>query len=321
MKILQYLEAGRPELLDAPIPEPGPGQVLMKVTAVTTCPHWDLHYMAGEPMIPGTALQYPIAPGQPGHEATGVVAAVGEGVSEFIEGDHLALWRDQGPGRHGAYAEYVLADVRNSLKVPSSLAPEAIASLELAMCIQSSFNQVLRIFAIEGTRFAISGLGPAGLLGIQIARAYGAAEVVAFDPVPARRELALKLGADRALDPLDPGAFPQDRFSKEAIDLAIDCTGVAAAVQYLMERTRDMVALFGVLRDPVEFGFKHWCNSLHLVGYGPQTYDAAQKALAHVVAGQLDMTAIVSKTLPLEQYREGVELLRKKEAIKICYKP
>jgi len=321
MKAIQYQEPGRPELVEVPIPEPGPGQVLMKVTGVATCPHWDLHLMDGLSMIPGKTVNYPCPVGQPGHEATGEVVSIGEGVNEFVEGDSVALWRDQGQDRDGCYAEYVLADADNILKVPSSLEPEAIASLELAMCIQASFNQVLHIFPIENTRFGISGLGPAGLLGVQIAKAYGAREVVAFDPIESRRQAARKLGADRVLDPLRDGAFPQDRFSREAMDLSIDCTGIPESIEYLMHRTRNMVALFGVLREEVRFGFEHWCNSLHLVGYGPQNRDAAEKALAHIVSGKLLLSPLISKVLPLESYEEGVALLRKKKAIKICFKP
>ena len=82
MKVLQVeVPGGGFTLLDVPTPQPGPGQVLLRVEAVTTCPQWDLHLRHNEPMFVGHRFVYPYAPGQPGHEATGVIAAVGTGVT------------------------------------------------------------------------------------------------------------------------------------------------------------------------------------------------------------------------------------------------
>ncbi len=321
MKAIQYLEAGRPEWVETPVPQPGRGQILLEVLGVTTCPRWDLHLMDGVSMAPGGTIDYPTPIGHPGHEAVGNVVKLGDGVSKFSIGDCVALWRDQGAGRDGCYAEFVVADEGNLLKAPSDLMPEAIASLELAMCVEVSFAQILNIDSIEGKRFAVSGLGPAGLVAVQIAKAYGAEEVLAFDPVETRRNLALKLGADEALDPLDENSFPHDRFSPEALDLSIDCTGLPASVEYLMRRTRNVVALFGVLREPVRFGFQHWCRGLHLVGYGDQNLEAAEAALGHIVSGALNLASLVSFKLPLKDYKEGIALLRRKEAIKILFTP
>ncbi len=59
MKVLQYIEKGRPEIVDLPIPEPGEGQVLLKIEGIATCPHWDLHIMDGISMVPGGMVEYP----------------------------------------------------------------------------------------------------------------------------------------------------------------------------------------------------------------------------------------------------------------------
>ncbi len=321
MKVLQYLEKGRPEIIDLPVPAPGNGQVLLKIQGIATCPHWDLHIMDGISMVPGGTVEYPYTPGQPGHEAMGEIVEVGPGAEPFMIGNRVALWQDQAGATQGCYAEYVVADIENLLEIPSNLTPEQIASLELAMCVQVSFDQISNVKSIAGSRFAVSGLGPAGLVAIQLAKAYGAAEVIAFDPVESRRELATSLGADRALDPTDENAFPHNRFSPEAIDLAVDCTGLKVSVEYLMHRTVDVVALFGVLRDNVDFGFTHWCRGLHLVGYGAHNKGAAETALAHIVAGRLRLDPLITTTLPLARYAEGVELLRQQKAIKVCFTP
>ncbi|EDY81415.1 oxidoreductase, zinc-binding dehydrogenase family [Verrucomicrobiia bacterium DG1235] len=321
MKAIQYMAAGCPELVDVPVPVAGNGQVLLKVEGVATCPQWDMHLMRGESMVPGGVIDYPTPVGHPGHEAVGRVEALGSGVAGFSVGDRAALWRDQGASRDGCYAEYVVVDTGNLIKVPENLDTKDIASLELAMCIQVSFDQILNIGSIEGKRFGVSGLGPAGLLAVQLAKAYGASEVVAFDPVESRRALAASIGADRVLDPREPDCFPHDRFKPGRLELAIDCTGLGVSVNFLLKRTREVVALFGVLREEVGFGFFQWCGGLHLVGYGEQNRFAAERALQHIESGSLKLSPLISETLPLSEYAKGVALLERQEAIKICFIP
>lgn len=319
MKALQYMEAGRPELLDIDRPSPGAGQVLVKVLGVTTCPHWDLHLMAGEPMFPGHQLVYPYTPGQPGHEAMGEVIELGPNVTDVDIGSSVVMWRDRGHGKPGCYAQYVPVLTENLLVLPQALPARQIASLELAMCVQCTLDMVLPLDALDGKRVAVSGLGPAGLVALQLARAYGAAAVIGIDPLPERRALAEKLGLDQALAPDSPD-LPAHRRAPGAFDTGIDCTGLAPAVQSLMDRTRHLVTVFGVLRDEVRFGFQHW-TGLILAGAGSHNRDAAERALEHVLAGRLDLAPLVSAELPLSRYVEGVELLRTKQAMKVCFFP
>ena len=65
----------------------------------------------------------------------------------------------------------------------------------------------------------------------------------------------------------------------------------------------------------------HWCRGLHLVGYGAHNKAAAETALAHISAGSLKLAPLITKTLPLEQYAEGVAMLREQKAIKVCFTP
>jgi threonine dehydrogenase-like Zn-dependent dehydrogenase len=319
MKALQYIEAGRAELRDFDDPRPAPGEVLVKVLGVTTCPHWDLHLMAGEPMFPGQQLAWPYTPGQPGHEAMGEVAAVGEGVERLAVGQHVVCWRDRGHAKSGCYAQYVCMAPDDVLAIPAELAPQQVASLELAMCVQVSIDQLERLEALRGKRVGVCGLGPAGLVALQLARAAGAREVIGIDPLADRRALAERLGADRALPPESP-ELPKARRQAESFDCAIDCTGLAAAVQALMSRTNDAVALFGVLRQEVRYGFGHW-GGLALLGYGRHNRPAAQRALGHLLAGRLSLAPLVSVSLPLSRYAEGVAMLRDKSALKVCFLP
>ena len=320
MKILQILAPGEVVWREAPIPQPEAGEVLVKVAAITTCPHWDLHLMSGEPMFPGVPLPYPYTPGQPGHEMTGEVAAVGPGVTGFAIGERVAAWRDAGARRQGCYAQYVAFQAENLLPIPAHVAPEQVASLELAMCVQVSFDQLQRLAAVQGKRFGVNGLGPAGLVAVQMARAYGAAQVIAVDPLPDRRNLALQLGADLAVAP-DDDYWTTAPATPFALDAALDCTGLAVAIQPLLARTQGVVALFGVLREEVRFGWEHWRRGFQLLGYERHNRPAAEQALRLIEQGQLELSPLATHSLPLHRYAEGVELLRAKQAIKVRFLP
>jgi threonine dehydrogenase-like Zn-dependent dehydrogenase len=319
MMQLRIVAPGRAEWRAAPVPEPGEGHVLLKVLGVTTCAHWDLHLMSGEDMFPGRPLPYPYMPGQPGHEAAGVVAAVGPGVKDLSAGMPIAAWRDPGHQVPGCYAQYVCLASEHVLQVPADLPPREIAPLELAMCVHSSFDEMGKLDAVAGARFCVSGLGPAGLIAVQLARIHGARHIVGIDPIRSRRELAVSLGADEAVRPGDP-ALPTGRTSSDAFDAAIDCAGLRASAQSLMDRTRRIVAVFGVLREDVRFGFEHWAG-LTLFGSPPHNRPSAERALALVKERRLSLAPIVSHELPFTRYSEGVEMLRNRQATKVCFDP
>jgi threonine dehydrogenase-like Zn-dependent dehydrogenase len=318
--VLQIEAPGKPVWKTMDIPPLEPGEVLVKVRGITTCPHWDLHMMRGETMFPGTALEYPLVPGQPGHEAMGEIVAVSDGVTGFEPGMRVAAWRDPGNRRMGCYAEYVPIRAEDLLPVDPDLRPEEIASLELAMCVQGSFDQLLERGGVAGKRVAVSGLGPSGLIAVQLARAHGAKEVVGFDPLPDRRRSALDLGAD---DVRDPGtyAWMNDRFGAGVFDSALDTTGLPVSIERLMGMTRDTVAIFGVLRSPVRFGTEQWWGGFALLGYATHTRSAAVTAYRLIAEGKLRLAPLVTAQLPLERYGEGVEMLRTGKALKVLFTP
>lgn len=318
MKILQIKEPGRAIWTDIDIPKPGKGEILIKVTGVTTCPHWDMHILGGKPMFPGMKLEYPYLLGQPGHEAVGEVVDLGEDVSLLKIGDRVAAWRDTGKPRQGFYAQYNTFHEDDLLKVPRHLKDEEIASLELAMCVEVSFQQLAVLGGVKGRRLGISGLGPAGLLGVQMARAHGAAEVVGIDPMPERRDLAHELGAHLVLDPAHD-EWPASR-SDGAMDDSIDMTGLPISIEYLMERTKRAVALFGVLREEVRFTSRQMFGpGLILMGYSDHNRKAAETALQMIGEGQLKLAPLITQKMSFNDYGKGIDLLQQKKAIKILF--
>jgi threonine dehydrogenase-like Zn-dependent dehydrogenase len=229
------------------------------------------------------------------------------------------MWRDPGHERWGCYAEYVSATAENVIEIGDKLPLEKVVSLELGMCVQVSFDELLQVMDLEGKRIAIGGLGPSGLVAVQLAKAYGATEVVGIDPVQERRGLSEQLGADWTAKP-NSSKLPKDRRSKKAFDAAVDCTGLPASIEGLMNRTKRAVGIFGVLREDVRFGAQHW-GGLTLMGYVPHNRGAAERALKCIEQEQLNLEPLISKKLPLAQYTQGIALLQDKQAIKICFLP
>lgn len=321
MRVLQIVRPGEAEWRDEPVPQPGLGEVLVKVLGVTTCPHWDIHLMDGEPMFAGSELAYPLTPGQPGHEMVGEVVEIGPGVESPVVGDRVAAWRDRGTEvSQGCYGQYVAFDARCLLVVPGDLDIDAIAPLELAMCVHVTFDQLAKFGGVRGKRVGVAGLGPAGLIAVQMARSYEASHVVGIDPLPDRGQMAIQLGAHEIATP-DEAGFPAGREQPLGLDVAIDATGLKPAIEFLVDRTREVVAIFGVLREAVELTAARTRGGFAIMGYGSHNLGAAERALALVERGDVQLAPLVSHRLPLSRYAEGVDLLRAREATKILFLP
>lgn len=323
MQILQVDEGERSQLLEAPTPAPGPRQVLLRILGVATCPQWDLHLRHNEPMFLGHKFQYPYVPGQPGHEATGVIEAMGEEVADLALGDRVSAWRDPGHRNPGCYAQFALLDAINVIRVPADLSLEATASVELAMCVAATFLMLKEMNVICGRRFGVNGLGPAGLIAAQIARAEGAATVVGFDLSPDRRAYARQsVGLDAAFDPRSTSEITAPSRSRpDSLETGIDCVGARASVEWLMDHVRDTVALFGVQREAYSFEPRHYSPALRLCGYPGHSRVAAEYAVSLIVRGALDLTPLITHRLPLSRYEEGIGLLERQEALKVLFLP
>lgn len=303
------------------MPEAGPGEVLVRVLGVATCPHWDLHMFDGIPMGPGHDFSYPLRPGHPGHEAMGEVVALGAGVSGLRVGDRVAAWRSNLGGSDGFYRQFNSYPAELLFKVHKSIKPAEVASLELAMCVESAFGQLAMAGGVGGRRVGVAGLGPGGLVAVQLAKAHGAAEVVGIDPVPSRRELACSLGADEVAAP-DDAEWKASRSDVSALDMAVDCTGRSEAVEFLLARTRTAVALFGVLRAGVRYAPElMWGPGVSLFGYGDHTREMGARALGFIADGRLRLEPLMTCMIPLRNYTDAIELLRTQKAVKVLFDP
>jgi propanol-preferring alcohol dehydrogenase len=228
MKAAVVRSFGKPLTIeDVPVPVPGPGEVLVKVKACGVC-HTDLHAASGDWPVK------PTPPFIPGHEAAGIVAAVGPGVTdlkvgvawlhdaclscEYCETGWETLCEHQhntGYSVNGGFAEYVIASAPFAARLPANVDFAAIAPILCAGV--TTYKGLKETEARPGEWVVISGVGGLGHVAIQYARAMGL-KVVGVDIAEDKLELARNAGADHAVNALD----------RDAVEKVLSVTGGGA---------------------------------------------------------------------------------------------
>ena len=217
-----------------------------------------------------------------------------------------------------ATPQYVVHKADNVIRVPAELPDTALASVELAMCVATVFRMLKEMNVLENRRFGVCGLGPAGLVAVQMAMAEGAESVLGFDLNPSRRELAGQIGATACYDPRTTSAGKTET-SNLRLESAVDCVGAQSSVAFLMDHTDDVVALFGVQRENYLYKPDH--SHLRLCGYKGHFRESAEYAVNLIREGRLNLSPMITHKMPLERYSEGIDLLETQKAVKVCFLP
>jgi propanol-preferring alcohol dehydrogenase len=214
---------GKPLAIEnVPIPVPGPGELLVKVRACGVC-HTDLHAASGDWPVK------PVPPFIPGHEAAGVVAALGPGVTDFKVGDAVGVawlhdaclrceycetgWEtlcghqhNTGYSVNGGFAEYVIASAAFAARLPAKVDFAAVAPILCAGV--TTYKGLKETEARPGEWVVISGVGGLGHVAVQYAKAMGL-KVVGLDIAEDKLALAREAGAEHAVNALDKDAIAQ----------------------------------------------------------------------------------------------------------------
>lgn len=202
MKALQFLDENTPEVSELPVPEIGADEVLVAARSVGIC-HSDIELLEGRYIIP---FSYPVIPG---HEWAGEIVAVGERVTDFSVGDRVVgecvIGEDHfGFSISGAIADFFVARPEWLHRIPASIDYSSAALIETFTVAYHALMSVGNINASDTV--AVLGAGPVGLMTTAAAHALGAV-VVTVEPSAARRDAALQLGADHAVDPAEAEAL------------------------------------------------------------------------------------------------------------------
>lgn len=233
-------QSGGPEVLtldSADRPEPGPGQLLVKVAA------------AGVNFIETYQRSgvYPVEhPFTPGAEAAGTVEAVGEGVTDYSAGDRVAFAEGK-----GTYAEYALVDADRALPVPDGVDLETAAALPLqGMTAHYLINSTFEVQP-DHTVLVHAGAGGVGLLIIQLLKAKGA-RVFTTVSTPEKEDLARGAGADEVLGYEGFADAVTSLTDGVGVDVVYDGVGKATFDESLRSlRIRGTMVLFGGASGPV----------------------------------------------------------------------
>jgi propanol-preferring alcohol dehydrogenase len=336
MKAAVVQKFGEPLVIeDRPVPEPGPGQITVRMEASGLC-HTDIHAANGDWPVK------PAPPFVPGHEGVGAVHAIGAGVTGVNEGELVAVpwlgyacgtckycltgWetlcesqRNSGYSVDGGYAEYFLAEAAFAAKVPAGVNPFEAAPLTCAGV--TTFKAVKVGNVRPGDLVAISGIGGLGHLALQYAKIFGGT-VAAIDITDEKLHLAKDLGADIIIDARteDPAAVLQAHGGADvAVGLAVSDKSFAAAYAGLRRGGRLVLVALpadGTLPIPV---FDTVLNGKSVIGSIVGTRADLHDVFALHAAGR---TRVIYETRPLAGVNEAIaEVLDGKAKARLVLQP
>jgi L-iditol 2-dehydrogenase len=321
MKALLLTEYGRLAMTDMEVPEVGAEDVLVRVRACGICGS-DIHGYAG-----GTGRRIP--PLVMGHEASGVVERAGAGVTGVAPGDRVTFDSTVYCGRcafcrrgdvnlcdarmvlgvscgdyrrHGAFAEFVSVPARILHPLPEALSFEHAA---MAEALAIAVHAVDRRRPAASDRIVVVGCGMIGLLILQVLRARGCRSIVAVDLDAGRRELAVRLGAERAVENLS---------GVPAADHAFEVVGHPATVTAAIHSVRKggAVTLVGNLAPEVPLPLQAVVTrEITLFGSCASSGGEYPEAIELLASGAVDVAPLISAVAPLGEGASWFERLHR----------
>ncbi|MHA1369877.1 MAG: zinc-dependent alcohol dehydrogenase [Promethearchaeota archaeon] len=329
MKVAVWTGIRRVEIKDLVVPEPGPGEVLVRARAVGVC-GTDIHIYSGQ--YPGIS-----PPRVLGHEVCGEIAAVGDGVGDYQVGDRVVvdpiLWcghcefcRDGeynlcaadggknliGYSQDGGYAEYFVAPARNLHVFGGGMTFEEAALVDTLAC---PINAISKVNVDFNSTVVIIGCGAAGLMFVQLARLSGARQVIAVEPNAHRRALAEDLGACISLNPDGP------RFREELDDalpdsgvLVIEAAGTPEAARLALESAgkNSSILYFGYVSDVGIDNFSlgrlvfKEVKVFGSVGYTAGNYE---QAISLIESKRIDVGKIITHVFTLDEIQKAFHMV------------
>lgn len=324
---------GRIELRDAEVPEPGPGEVRVRSTIVGICGS-DLHALEGKHPF----ITLPIVPG---HEVAGVVDVAGEEAGEWCSGDRVFLEPNLVCGRcaycttgrynlcehlrvvgcqtAGALADAFVVPAGRLHRIRESMNMTQAALVEpLATC-----THALRMAGgVEGHSVAVLGAGSIGLLMLAAAKAQGAEAVAVTDLLASKRDRALALGADVAVDASDAKAVEKVRaaFAPPRPDVVFDCVANQASITQAigLALKGGTVVVVGVPTSPVAIPLPLVQDrEVRIQGTAMYVHDDVAAAEELVRTGRVKAADFVTGRWPLAETGEAFSSAASGEHVKV----
>ena len=332
MKAARLHGAGDLRVAGEPMPEPGPGEALVRVTAVGICGS-DLHWW-DEAGIGDAIISRPLVLG---HEAAGVIEsgrrrgtrvaidpAISCGMCRPCRGGYRNLCtriRFAGHGdQDGAMREFLAWPSGLLHPLPDSVTDTDGALLEpLGVAIHALDLGHVRL----GARVAVVGCGPIGLLLIAVLRTAGARHIAAFEPLPHRREAALRYGADVCLRP-DILAGDLRELVGDGADAVFEMAGTADAVTLALAAARPggRVVLGGIpADDQISFQASTARRKGLTIAMARRMNDVYGRAIGLVAAGSFSLAPLVTERFELASAGPAFGSAAKRQGLKVIIEP
>jgi 2-desacetyl-2-hydroxyethyl bacteriochlorophyllide A dehydrogenase len=325
MKAALVQPGGKLRVEDVPSPEPGPGEVVVRVAYCGICGS-DIHMLATGMLPEGCII---------GHELSGRVAAVGEGVDGWRKGDpvlampfdpcfscepcrrgdtqvcHDMIPRGYGLGINpGGFAEYMRVKPSMLFRVPDGLGlREAALNEPWAVAVHGVNLSGFRV----GGRALVMGAGPIGLMTLFALRAAGASEIYVSEPDAHRAQQARDAGADLVIDPSRESVEASVREKNGSLPKHVfDCAGTEASIQEAVTfaDVHGRVEVLGVhMNNALIFPPSAFMKEVSLHFSFGYTYREFGQCLHLLARNALDPEKLISSTLPLDRIQEAFEML------------
>jgi D-arabinitol dehydrogenase (NADP+) len=338
MKAIVYDRPQSFELREVATPEPGPGDVLIRVLVAGVC-GTDLHLHDGE-----FGPTYPLTPG---HEVAGEVVELGKGVTGIRVGDRVTFDNTaacghcvecrrarpafcesilaQGVNAPGGFAEFVVASAGRCFVV-NDLDPDVAVFAEPTACVVHGLDVLSLPY---GARVLLFGAGPTGLVLTQLLAGAGAGSLTVAAPTQAKLDIAAARGATNTvlLSRAQPDASANTLrdLAGDGFDVVIDATGAMPVLEQTIPLTRvgGTVFVYGMTAEAARWAvppYEIFRRELTIKGSFAQQF-AFDRALGALRGGQVDTRGMITHRFKLEQYAEALEAVADSSCVKAVITP
>jgi threonine 3-dehydrogenase len=318
-----------------PVPEPGPGEVLIRVRKTAIC-GTDIHIYNWDDWAAST-IPVPMVVG---HEFCGEISAMGEGVKGYTIGQRGAgdghivcgtcrncragrghLCRNtQGVGVQvpGAFAEYLVLPQNNIVAIPDNI-PDEIAAIfdPFGNAVHTALS-----YDLVGEDVLVTGAGPIGIMAALVAGRAGARKVVITDINPTRLDLARSMGLDHVVDASsqDLREVMQTIGMSEGFDVGLEMSGAAPAFRDMIEVMNNggKIAILGIAPAAFKIDWNQVIfKMLNLRGiYGREMFETWYKMIGFVETG-LDLTRLITHRIDADDFQGGFDVMRAGDSGKV----
>ncbi len=339
MKALVKTTAGPGfELRDVPVPQILDNEVLIRVRATGVC-GTDLHIFNWDDWAAGRCRP----PFTVGHEFAGEVAEVGNLVTDVRVGDrvtaegHIVCGRCHmcrtgnghicpftriiGVDRDGCFAEFISMPATNVWHLDDSI-PFEIGGIHDPM--GNAFHTALEGTEIPGATVLVTGCGPIGIFAVGICVAAGASRVIASDVNPRRLELAKRMGAHDAVNPVQVAETVRAATDGLGVDVVLEMSGVPAAIHQALKEVRPggRVQMLGIPSKSMDLDLATEVIFKGITIYGVigrRMYETWIQMSQFLRSGKFDPTAVITHRFPLENFEEAMQVIKSGDAGKVVF--